>query len=107
MNVPIHFAGVAKGTKEGGLLELLYRSIEITCLPKDIPDEIVIDITHLGVGESLHFKDVQLPETLNANMSDVTTIAAVRAPKKAEQPAPAGKKAEGEDAGSKSETSED
>lgn len=85
LDVPIHFTGVAKGTKEGGLLELLHRSLEISCLPKDIPEEIDIDISHLGIGESIHFKDIQLPENVTATMSDVTTIAAVRAPKKLEQ----------------------
>ena len=85
LNVPIHFIGVAKGTKEGGLLELLLREIEVTCLPNDIPEEIDIDVSGLGIGDSIHFKDIQLAEHITSSMSDVTTLAAVRAPKKAEE----------------------
>ncbi|MDO9578037.1 MAG: 50S ribosomal protein L25 [Candidatus Cloacimonadales bacterium] len=84
LNVPIHFIGVAKGTKEGGLLELLHHSMEISCLPKDIPEEIEIDVSNLGIGESIHFKDIHLTEHITSSMSDVTTLAAVRAPKKEE-----------------------
>lgn len=84
LSVPIHYIGVAKGTKEGGLLELLHRKMEISCLPKDIPEEIEIDVSNLGIGESIHFRDIQLAENITSSMSDITTLAAVRAPKKAE-----------------------
>jgi large subunit ribosomal protein L25 len=85
LNIPIHFTGVAKGTKAGGLLELLHRTLEVSCLPKDIPDEINVDVSNLDVGEATHFKDVVLPENVTSSMSDVTTIAAVRAPKRDEE----------------------
>jgi large subunit ribosomal protein L25 len=85
LEIPIRFFGDAKGIKEGGLLELLHHSIEISCLPKDLPGEIEIDVSNLGIGDSIHFKDVQMAENITANMSDITTLAACRAPKKIEE----------------------
>ena len=40
LKVPIDFVGEPIGVKEGGVLEILYRDVEISCLPKNIPDEI-------------------------------------------------------------------
>ena len=85
LNVPIRYIGEAAGTKEGGLLELIHRELEITCLPKDLPEDVVIDVSDLGIGDSIHFKDIQLAENISTSMSDVTTLAAVRAPKKEEE----------------------
>ena len=85
LNVPIRYIGEASGTKEGGLLELIHRELEITCLPKDLPEDVVIDVSDLGIGDSIHFKDIQLAENISTSMSDVTTLAAVRAPKKEEE----------------------
>jgi len=85
LNVPIRYIGEAAGTKEGGLLELIHRELEITCLPKDLPGDVVIDVSDLGIGDSIHFKDIQLAENISTSMSDVTTLAAVRAPKKEEE----------------------
>jgi len=85
LNVPIQFIGDPLGVKEGGLLELLHRKIEITCLPKDLPEDIVIDVSNLNIGDSIHFGDIQLADNITASMSDVTTLVAVRAPKKEEE----------------------
>jgi large subunit ribosomal protein L25 len=59
VKVPVVTQGDAKGVKtQGGLLELVTREVEVECLPGDIPDHIVIDVTNLGLGEAIRVKDV-------------------------------------------------
>ena len=65
VTVPLHFINEDKchGVKqEGGLLNHLVSEVEITCLPKDIPEFIEVDVTELKLGESLHLSDIKLPE---------------------------------------------
>ncbi|MCK4653294.1 MAG: 50S ribosomal protein L25 [Candidatus Cloacimonetes bacterium] len=84
LEIPINYTGEALGTQEGGLLEILHRKIEISCLPKDIPEEIKVDVSNLEIGDSIHFADIEMPENVDTNMSDITTLVAVRAPRKEE-----------------------
>lgn len=65
ISVPLHFLGeeVARGVKqENGTLAHLLNDVEITCFAKDLPEYIEIDLTNLGVGETLHLSDLKLPE---------------------------------------------
>jgi len=64
MNVPLHFTGedVAKGVKlEGGVVSRLINDVEIHCLPKDLPEYIEVDISSLGLNETLHLTDLVIP----------------------------------------------
>jgi large subunit ribosomal protein L25 len=45
-NVPVAMVGVAKGLKQGGLVEAIHHEIEVRCLPKDLPESIQIDVTN-------------------------------------------------------------
>lgn len=59
--VPVHTKGDPKGVKlQGGLLEMVLREIEIECLPDDIPEEFVVDVTELMIGQSIRAADVPL-----------------------------------------------
>ncbi len=64
VNVPLHFIGedVAPGVKVGGgIVTHAVTEVEITCLPKDLPEYIEVDLSKLELGESLHLSDLQLP----------------------------------------------
>lgn len=62
VQVPIHLTGVAEspGVREGGIVEHLLRRLELECLPGDIPEEVVVDVSHLDAGESVHVRDIKL-----------------------------------------------
>ena len=65
MNVPIHYlhAEEARGVKEeGGSVSQLITDIEITCLPKNLPEYFEVDIANLGLNEMLYIADIKLPE---------------------------------------------
>ena len=59
VTVPVHTAGEPKGVKvQGGLLEVVTRSIEIECLPDEIPAGFTVDVTELLIGQSKRASDV-------------------------------------------------
>ncbi|WP_435006489.1 50S ribosomal protein L25 [Tundrisphaera lichenicola] len=60
--VRIDLRGTAPGTQEGGVLEQLIHSIEVTCRADAIPDNIKLDISELHVGKAIHVKELKLPE---------------------------------------------
>ncbi len=64
MSLPIHFIGEEEcvGVKTGGVISHLMNDVEVSCLPKDLPGSIELDLTHLGLNESLHLSDIELPE---------------------------------------------
>ena len=81
MKIPLKFIGEPHGIKEGGELEILVRNLHIKCLPKDIPEEVKIDISPLGVGESIHFSDLKL-EYIYSSLPGNTVLAQVKGVKK-------------------------
>jgi len=72
--VPVHIVGTAVGVKsEGGMLEVVNRSVFVRCLPAEIPDFVEVDVTELHDGQHLEAKDVPLPTgvELVAHANDV------------------------------------
>ena len=65
MNVPLHFMGedIAPGVKVGGgSVSRLMNDVEISCLPKDLPEYIEVDISELELDEMLSLSDIKLPK---------------------------------------------
>ena len=59
--VPLQFHGTPAGKKDGGVTRQVVHEVEISCLPKDIPGHIDIDISALMVGEAIHVGDLDVP----------------------------------------------
>lgn len=101
INVPIHFLneGAAKGVKEqGGAIEHAMTDIEISCLPKDLPEFVEVDLLNLGLNEILHLSDIRFPDGVTsvalAHGQDLP-VASIHPPRREEVDEPA---AEGEGA---------
>jgi large subunit ribosomal protein L25 len=61
VEVPIHFVGEAVGVKEqGGILYQHLRSIEVSCLPLDIPEHIEVDVTGLNIGDAISLESISI-----------------------------------------------
>ena len=85
--ITIEAIGESIGVKSnGGLLEQLLRQIAIECLPKDLPECIRVDVSKLGLGDSLHLRDLVLPEGVKATGDGDLTVFLVAEPKVAEEP---------------------
>ena len=90
VNVPVVFVNEAAspGLKRGGVLNMVRHDLELICDADRIPDEIVIDVTGLDVGDSVHISQVTLPDGAESAITDrdytIVTIVAPSALKQAE-----------------------
>ncbi len=62
--VPVEIEGTPKGVRTGGILEIFERELEIECLPKDLPEQIVLNVDNLDIGESIHIENIDLGESI-------------------------------------------
>jgi len=60
VEIPIHLVGKSEGVKLGGILEQVSRTVEIQCLPGDIPRAVELDVSSLKIGDSIHVEEIQL-----------------------------------------------
>ncbi len=78
ITVPVHLKGTPIGVKqEGGFLDFITREIELMCLPKDIIEEIVVDVSELHAGQSLKVSDLDLDEKYTLLTDESVVIATV------------------------------
>jgi large subunit ribosomal protein L25 len=61
-HVPVHTSGTPQGVKEGGILEQRLHSLEIECLPADLPEALDLDVSDLAIGDSIHVSDITPPK---------------------------------------------
>ena len=67
MKVPLHFinADIAPGVKlSGGIVSHVLTELDVSCLPKDLPEFIEVDLSNLAAGNTLHLSDLTLPESV-------------------------------------------
>jgi len=91
VHLPIHFmnASTAPGVKtQGGTVSHLRTDIEISCLPKDLPDALELDIGHLNIGDSIRLSELKLPPGVTlpelAHGRDAPVVA-IHAPRKQDE----------------------
>jgi large subunit ribosomal protein L25 len=83
VHVPIRFVNeeASPGIKRGGVLNAVRHDLELVCDAAEIPDEVVIDLTGLDIGDSLHIGQVRLPEGTVSSITDEDfTVATIVAP---------------------------
>ena len=89
VKVPVHTTGEPKGVKqEDGLLELVAREIEIECLPEEIPEEFVIDVVELMLGQSRRASELVMTGSMQLLSAPDTVIAHVIALRAVEEAKP-------------------
>lgn len=77
-SVPVSLHGAADEVEAGGVLQHVLNEIEVEALPSDLPNEIVVDISGLtSVGDSLHVRDIEVPENVTLITDPDTTVASV------------------------------
>ncbi|HVO37610.1 MAG TPA: 50S ribosomal protein L25 [Spirochaetia bacterium] len=82
--VPVRLTGNPIGVKEGGILETQLRELDVECLPKDLPEEIILDISELALDRALHIKDLTLPPGIRV-LQAVDQVVCLVAHRKAEE----------------------
>ena len=88
LKVPVHLVGTADGVRNaGGVLDQVTREVEIEVLPEHIPDRVELDVSALKIGDSLHARDLTIPNAVILTGADLT-IATVVPPRAEEVAAP-------------------
>lgn len=87
MEVPVKLQGFAEGVQAGGKLSLVVRKLKVKALPANLPGEIVLDVTNLGLGKSIKVKDLTFDnfEIVNAKEVVVAQIKLTRAARAAQE----------------------
>lgn len=85
-NIPIHTTGKAKGIEMGGMLEMVMREIPIECLPADIPEDIIIDVTAMNIGDAVRVRDISLGDKIKVLAEEDLLVLHVVPPKKIAEP---------------------
>ena len=106
--LPVRIRGEAAGAAEGGVLEIILHEIDVECLPTAVPEDIVVDVADMKVGDTLRVGGLVLPEGVKAvtgaDAPVVTVVPPAEAPEEEEaeklvaEPELIGRAAEGEEA---------
>src|SRR5204863_5277074 len=88
--VPVETVGEAAGVKtEGGVLEHVLFKIKARALPKDLPEVITVDVSHLNIGQAIHLGEIQAPPGVELLGDKSVPVIAVAAPRTEEEEAAA------------------
>jgi large subunit ribosomal protein L25 len=92
ISIPLHFVGaaVSPGVKsQGGLVSHMRNEVEVSCLPKDLPEFIEVDLSGLSLNESIHLSQLKIPPgvELLALAKEDAAVVAIHSPR-AEEPEP-------------------
>ncbi|MBN1768292.1 MAG: 50S ribosomal protein L25/general stress protein Ctc [Prolixibacteraceae bacterium] len=74
VNIPVVTSGFAKGIRAGGRLQVEMRRLWVSALPKDLPNEIKIDVTNLGIGDSYRVSDIETDTLKILNVKSVPVV---------------------------------
>jgi|SRR5262245_2050540 len=86
-NVPIKLVGVSEGVKlSGGIMEVVSHSLEIRCLPADLPAVIEVNVSHLNIGDHLSVKDLNLGDKIEVLDNPDDVIMTITLPRVEETP---------------------
>jgi large subunit ribosomal protein L25 len=90
VKVPVRIVGTPLGvTFGGGILDFPMREIEVLCLPRAIPEDLPIEVGNLQVGDSIHVRDIALPQGVELVSDPELSVVSVVLPAKEGEAAPA------------------
>jgi large subunit ribosomal protein L25 len=84
--VSLSLVGEAKGTKEGGVLQQSLYEISLKGLPQDIPSSIDVDVSELGINDTITVADIKVDKKLEITHDAQDTVASVLPPQQEEEP---------------------
>jgi large subunit ribosomal protein L25 len=89
VEIPIELTGTPEGVKLGGILQHTLNVLEIRCLADQIPEHITVDVSHLGINDSVHVSELALPAGVESLVDGERSVCSVTAPSVAPAEAPA------------------
>lgn len=90
VEVPLLIVGIADGVKnQGGILDFVGRSVQIACLPTEIPQHLEVDVTPMTIGQVFRTKDLTVPAGMEIRTDPEQALVVISSPKAEEAPAAA------------------
>ncbi len=87
-HVAIHLVGEEKRMHDGAIIEQFLREVEVSCLPTQIPEVFIVDISGLAMGGSIHIRDLTPPAEVRIVSAPDELVVTAAAPSAAPEPAP-------------------
>ncbi len=87
VSVPLRLTGIPKGIKDGGKLEQVFKRVTILALPKDLPQQIVVDVEHMELGTTKRLSDISIPG-VTFLLNEANPIARVMIPRVVKEEVP-------------------
>ncbi|MGB6553868.1 MAG: 50S ribosomal protein L25 [Candidatus Binataceae bacterium] len=95
VQVALKFTGKAAGVAEGGILQPLVRTVEVECLPLEIPESIEVDVSALGIHDVIHVSTIKFPDNAKPHFDQDYAVVSVLPPTVAEVAVPVAAAVEG------------
>ncbi len=81
VRIPVFTVGDCPGVSEGGILEHASRELDVACKAVDLPEEVRVDISKLGLGESIHVRDIDLGPKVEILSDPALSVVSVTVPR--------------------------
>ena len=94
-HIPIILSGEPAGVKAGGILEQQLHSLDVSCLPKDLPETLHAEVAAMEIGDMLQVQDLALPDGVTAEIAGDVNIATVAVTRVAKSEGVEGEEEEG------------
>lgn len=85
VSIPVEIVGKSKGVEEGGVVQTIRRELDVVCKPVDTPESIQIDISDLGIGDSVHVEEIDLGDNVEIPFDVDFTVITIGAPTEEEE----------------------
>jgi large subunit ribosomal protein L25 len=77
LDIPVVLVGTAKGVKDGGTMQRVLHRLRVQCLPRYFPERIEVKVDELGINQSIHVRDITVPNVTILESEDSTIVAVV------------------------------
>lgn len=104
VKIPVVVTGKAVGVENGGILQIVRREVEVSCLPNAIPNAITVDVTNLDIGQAYHVEDIHIEGDVEIPHEVNFTILTISAAKREVEVAAEGEEGEAGEAAEAAET---
>lgn len=84
VQVPVSFIGESPGVLEGGVIDQILHEIEVECLPTDIPQRLLLDVSGMEIRDTRHISDLQVPEDVEVLADPEDPVVTISPPIKEE-----------------------
>jgi large subunit ribosomal protein L25 len=77
VEIPVVLEGIAVGQRDGGMVQTMLRKIRVECLPKDMPEHILINTEGMNIGDSVHVRDLKLENVHIREIEDAGIVSII------------------------------